>query len=1326
MTIGVSLGKSTSPSKPILRDVTSGFIIFVTTVALPESCCLSSKNDAVVYAFAVPPDSSHVEALPDSDTDPIPRRRNSRVKMTERHGSIATPSCPSCEGPMILRTNRRDSSTFYGCRRYPACSGTRDIGSNSTASQVEDASDSSAQFRVLWNDATLDRTGWQCRYTMAGGRLRSSPSLMEVSSEFRQCWIARTQGTFIAADSVRRVTGAIRKLIQRGSNPPIHPHAERELLDSWGFGGSVRPSALPGDISVRLEPDVFQGLANESIILPGLGFERDDEILFDSGHERQFISAWVPQNLDPWAPRWFVPQASLDALTAPLSGYSPSGRRVDFLVSPPFGTPFVVEIDGPQHQDSSGPDDERDQMLAKVGIEVIRVPTSELDQGGGANLERVRALWPQMSKVSDKRMADAVLVPPSIHRLVTALLDAVDFGFLGGQRWIVEVDGEPDVAPSLLWPYVRLFMAMDRLWGPSMMPEEILVKTKHGWARFDTAASEPPTAWEPHEIETNLIIRLQPHLSAFDKLGRANGDTPEIVVRSAHLPIIVGDDLFEPAMRSDLDRVDPRDIEPALTEILQAVFAKQNFKEGQLQALVEIMGGRDCTVLLPTGAGKSLIYQLAGICKPGRTIIIDPLIALIEDQQRSLKEHGIDKVVGFSSFQVGQGRLDALLRQVALGDALFIFVAPERFQQRRFRDSIKALIQATPINLAVIDEAHCVSEWGHQFRTSYLTLGKVLREVCKDAYDLSPPLLALTGTASRAVLKDVLTQLAISTDSARSIVRPASFDRPELVMETRQCSPKDSPSVLTGSLQALPSKFGVPATEFFRPLAERTFSGLIFCPHVSGQHGVTELQRVTGRVVGLQPAIYSGGSPKERGRAIFDPSEWEQKKRELAESFKENRIPLMVSTNAFGMGIDKPNIRYVFHYGLPGSMEAYYQEVGRAGRDQGRAYCLLIWNEQDRARSDRLTITDSLEDVREEFNRVRRSEDDSITHQLYFLLKTFKGVDVELAEIERVVSDSEFRPYLGNRSTIVLAKGTKEEADKRERALYRLMLLGVVEDYLVESTFLVNLANISSAGIAAALSEFVRRTAPGASRQTVNEFVAQANSMEIRQALSIAARELIGFIYDVIVESRRRSLREMYVAVRDASPGGDGLRSRVLAYLTEGDISPVLEAIVESDEFDYAVWEQELVKLQGVDDARELRGSSARLLDSFPSNPGLLYARAYAEVLHSDGDLQDFTANLEDSLISARDSYGVPESVLQEFASRLLTSLESDSFLGLSSALDVATRLELAPEMITRIEERALRTPGADPGVRVMALASRMTQLSEDLEQAKGSVTHGR
>ena len=336
----------------------------------------------------------------------------------------------------------------------------------------------------------------------------------------------------------------------KGEQPPIHPEAERGLLRSLGLDEYIRRSPLPGDISVQLEPDIFRDLSTSGLSLHGSHFERDEEVRLESGHERRFLTDWVPQKLGPEAPRWFIPQASLDALTAGLGDYSPSGRRADFLANRPFGTPFVVEIDGPQHQDSSSPDSERDRMLDKVGIKVVRVPTTEIDQGHGENLERVRNLWAGPQGGSDRRMAVAILVPVSIHRLVIALLDAVDAGILKGETWIVEVEGEPDLDTVLIWPYVRLFGAMDRLWGPSMMPNEIVVKSRRGWTRFDTQTWEPPAPLEQQQEETDLAIRLQPYMTSCDKLERSKGTTPEIVVRSARLPVVVGDDLFEPAMRA--------------------------------------------------------------------------------------------------------------------------------------------------------------------------------------------------------------------------------------------------------------------------------------------------------------------------------------------------------------------------------------------------------------------------------------------------------------------------------------------------------------------------------------------------------------------------------------------------------------------------------------------------------------------------------------------------------------------------------------------------------------------------------------------------------
>ena len=182
----------------------------------------------------------------------------------------------------------------------------------------------------------------------------------------------------------------------------------------------------------------------------------------------------------------------------------------------------------------------------------------------------------------------------------------------------------------------------------------------------------------------------------------------------------------------------------------------------------------------------------------------------------------------------------------------------------------------------------------------------------------------------------------------------------------------------------------------------------------------------------------------------------------------------------------------------------------------------------------------------------------------------------------------------------------------------------------------------------------------------------------------------------------------------------------MLDYLTQGDISPILENLLELVEFDYINWERELDKLDGVEDARELRGSSARLLASSPFNPGLLFARAYAEIIHPEGDRQDFMANLEASLNSARDRYGISQSALSEFASRLLVSLETSSFYGMAEVIDMVDRLGLAKESTAHIFDKALKNPGYNSGIRVLALENWLTRLSEELKEAIEEYRHDR
>lgn len=1234
----------------------------------------------------------------------------------------AAPDCPECGSPMqikVARRGRNRGGRFWSCTRYPDCRATLDFAASgaanapSSANGVGAPAQTAVPRRVLWADATLDRPGWTCRYTSVGGSLRAFPESAQVARKIAQAWIARTEAFADVDGDVERVVGLLKKIIQRGTAPPLDPAAERALLESTGLGAELEPALMPGDLSVRLRRRLHIAEFEAAMCWEAGDFSFD-ALELGSDEERAFVESWVAQTIGPTAGRWIVPQPSLDRLVTAAGLPAAGERRSDFLVTTPNETPFLIEIDGAQHSDATLVDDDRDLLLEEAGYAVVRVTTDEVRGGIGLGLDEVKGRWRRNGHAEPNAHDRLVWAPIQLHRAVLALVDALGVGFLRGERWVVAIDDPLDVVSGLLPPYFDLIAAVDLLWGGTVAPREIVFGFDQQWWRVALGGggySSPEPAAAPSTVD--VMIRLESNRSAVDTLRRT-GEAPEIVVRSAFLPVAVLDPVYEGAGRIAV-RSEGEQIEWAVRTMLRSIFAKEDFREGQLDALFEVIEGRDCAVLLPTGAGKSLIYQLAGLVLPGRTLVIDPLVALMEDQIDGLRAQGIDRVAAISSFTTMQGMGEALLEQVSSGEALFVFVAPERLQQQKFRQALRAVSQTSPINLAVVDEAHCVSEWGHDFRTSYLNLGQTLREVCKDLHGVPPPILALTGTASRAVLRDVLIELGIERDSERSVVRPKTFDRPELRYTIIRTEPSTAAAELQGFVRNLPTRFGVPASDFFRPRAERTFSGLVFVPHTNGNHGVVDVRTELASLGPTQPAMYSGGAP--RG---FEDN-WEKVKRAHAAAFKANEAPLLVSTKAFGMGIDKANIRYVVHYGIPGSIEGYYQEVGRAGRDRARAECGLILIEYDEDRARRLLSEDiDFEAARGEHQAVTWSDADDITRQLWFFFNSFRGLDTELAALQQLLDDISDAGELGKRQSLEVPMGEADESRQaRERALHRLVVLGVVRDYLVDwgaRKFLLELTPTDSGRVADRLVAYVRRNQPGRVEAITAE-VAPAREFPLELATLAASRVLIKFVYDTVARSRLRSLREMWLAAREAQHDPDGaFRQRILDYLSQGAIAPTLERLVDRPRFVYGDWIEELAQVGDVDDAREMRGDSARLLASYPDHPGLLFARAFSEVLDDRGDLREFASNLDSSIRSARERYGLSDPLIDEFGAWLLNDAQDRRQGALALAVAVLERHHVALSAIRDVHAQALR-PDGDPGLRVLAHASTLEQSNDALSR---------
>ncbi len=756
-------------------------------------------------------------------------------------------------------------------------------------------------------------------------------------------------------------------------------------------------------------------------------------------------------------------------------------QLLDFSVEFPYKIKgqrgFVVEIDGPQHErpPQNLIDRDRDNATEKAKWgKAIRIKTKEWNKIQ-EKIELIKKFEqeqffklllqnfenPLYSENEGLTALQLSLIPFAVARIQKTILHLLFDGKLNinAEEWNFAIV-EQDIPCGIIAieDFKELLNSLLKLKGNTEKLPKINVYVESD-ERFVNAILHSSNNIDKNKKYDLLIDISILQRSGLTKINNTiNADT-KVLIRSAHSPktnrefkttsLIT----YKPLGKKDTQKnifIEDKEQVKALERFLQNIFRKTGFRAGQVEIINRAIQGLSVIGLLPTGSGKSLTYQLTALLQPGMTIIIDPIKSLMKDQFEGLLKNGIDGAVYINS-SLNQKQRKIALEKIKKAQTIFAFVSPERLQDNTFR---KELLETSKLNnhffsYCVIDEAHCVSEWGHDFRTSYLRLGDNARNYCiaKDREHL--PFFALTATASYDVLSDIQRELGIPEETA--IVRLEKLDRPEiqfkiveitanikpengLCFENKQALGEAKQYQLIQQLKKIPEYYKEfsdnetiiesakkhfkeiegkerdirltnfnPET-FYHQQSRESNSGLIFCPHKDWFFGVINNAAYisqqfpilkVGRFIGID-----GSLKKEIREELERQNELNQ------DLFLKNEIDLLVATKAFGMGIDKPNIRYVVHFNYPSSIESYYQEAGRGGRDRKLALGLILFNKQEVKAKYKIETVEINGDIKDEIEETNVSIDKDIL--LSFHRNNFKGIRKEKNLLFELLTEIKF------------------------------------------------------------------------------------------------------------------------------------------------------------------------------------------------------------------------------------------------------------------------------------------------------------------------------
>lgn len=880
-------------------------------------------------------------------------------------------------------------------------------------------------------------------------------------------------------------------------------------------------------------------------------------------------------------------------------------QQVDFYLPQAF---LVIEIDGQQHKKDDVhrlSDIERDEHLALHRVKTIRIDTFDLEKNTknfNDKIEEIRLRLNEHNKILDfykstyetnfsllsKDILKQKLLPTAIIRFQILVLELLEKGKLklDDNKWIFElkendIKGFADLAIKDLFIWFSHLLKLQKI---NFKKPEYQIKQFSNQNNLKIDFSLLKRWTDENELNSNIIYCRTDYFDIY--YDRVTKKTERI--SNFHLSATnpVEYKLIRDGENNDLQH---------LEFFLENIFGYNSFNPGQYPIIENALARRDTIGLLPTGGGKSLTYQLACLLQPSISFVVCPIKSLMFDQKKDLEDAYFQNIETITSEVTGEAR-EQILDNFGNGKYFFVFISPERFQTQDFRDRLSAININYSFAYAVIDEVHCLSEWGHDFRTSYLNLSKTIRKYCGNFN-----FLGLTATASVNVLKDIQIEFNIKQEDVKTLI---DYTRPELEFIVV----KDQGNKETYLNQILSEK--QENENVFQIDGENTRCGLIFTPYVNGKFGCYPLANKLKNKLSIDVRFYSGSQPKDFPAA----NDFDKYKIKVQNDFKSNKFSLLTATKAFGMGINKRNIDYTFHYGIPSSMEALYQEAGRAGRNRQPSECYVLLSEENEEIEQLFKPNATYEEIRDLTEKVKWDGKD-VFRQIFLYQQGLEPLDKEL----ELIKDLHYKFSQPSSRKIVNGNVLGTSKARVEKAIYRLSNIGIIRDWTIENffgggVFTVYYENYTENSIQQTLLKFIKKYEDNFDFDTKQAHIKYTQIFH-RNDLSTfekSALILLQWSYDKFAYNRRQSLQNVYynsLAYEDTPEGRENYKKSLEAYFKFTQATYVLQHIAENNDKDFEKWFEIFYDKNNdfvsSDKLVELEGNLLRFLESYQNNTGL-------------------------------------------------------------------------------------------------------------------------